>query len=126
MSRWENHTAEDKARNKAARKSRYYQRHKEEIRARKQGLTAAEVQRMTDEQGGVCAICKGPGPLVVDHDHAHCPGPRSCGECVRGLLCHACNKVLGFVRDNSDRLNAAAVYLREGLVNAILGPQHDN
>jgi hypothetical protein len=28
----------------------------------------------------------------VDHDHACCQKKnRSCGKCIRGLLCHTCN-----------------------------------
>lgn len=49
---------------------------------------------MLETQNGTCAICTGPptrGFFVVDHNHACCPGKRSCGNCVRGLLCDACN-----------------------------------
>lgn len=41
--------------------------------------------------------------LLIDHDHES-------GN-VRGLLCHPCNVVLGFVRDNPDRLRALINYL---------------
>jgi hypothetical protein len=54
------------------------------------------------EQGGVCAVCQEPPGkqhLAVDHDHACCPGVRSCGRCVRGLLCNTCNSGRGRVDD---------------------------
>lgn len=39
--------------------------------------------------------------LAVDHDHLCCPEKgRSCGDCVRGLLCSNCNTALGLLRDD--------------------------
>lgn len=47
----------------------------------------------------------------IDHDHACCPGIGSCGECVRGLLCHDCNILLGMAKDSADRLDQVKKYL---------------
>lgn len=60
-------------------------------------LTVSEYEAMLEAQGGVCAICKQPPVrrLCVDHDHSCCPGKRSCGRCVRKLLCHGCNFTIG-------------------------------
>lgn len=63
-------------------------------------ITPEEYEQMLTAQGGGCAIC-GRRPknrrLSVDHDHSCCPGTRSCGKCIRGLLCVQCNhKVLGY------------------------------
>ena len=49
--------------------------------------------------------------LVVDHDHDCCPGSRSCGLCVRGLLCGTCNSAAGMLGDDPDRARALGVYL---------------
>lgn len=65
-------------------------------------------------QGSVkmeCAVCRSRDDLVIDHDHGCCPGPNSCGACVRGLLCNGCNAAEGFLRTavNAERL---ARYMR--------------
>jgi hypothetical protein len=67
------------------------------------GITAAQVDRMIAEQGGVCALCKAAEPKHVDHDHAT-------GR-VRGILCFGCNGGLGQFGDNIDRLVLAIAYL---------------
>lgn len=71
------------------------------------------------EQGNCCAICGVDAPtdirtrrFHVDHDHACCPQKeKTCGKCVRGLLCHACNTALGNFKDDPQRLLAAVDYL---------------
>ncbi|WP_435613304.1 endonuclease domain-containing protein [Streptomyces sp. bgisy159] len=71
---------------------------------------------MLAEQGGVCAVCGHLDPagreLAVDHDHSCCPdAAKSCGNCVRGLLCWPCNVGIGHLRDDPEILTAAAAYL---------------
>lgn len=78
------------------------------------GLTPERYAALLLEQGGTCAICRkqcSRGELSVDHDHECCPGKSSCGGCVRGLLCRACNYALGLVGDDPEVLRAAADYL---------------
>lgn len=62
-----------------------------------------------------CEICNlqfdGETVRVIDHDHACHPGSRACSECVRGVICGACNSGLGFFRDNPDSLLSAVKYL---------------
>ena len=80
-------------------------------------MTADEYAAKLREQGGVCSICgKTPDEngkdLAVDHDHSCCPGTRSCGKCVRGLLCRTCNLAIGYFQDSTELLLAAVAYLR--------------
>lgn len=84
----------------------------------KYGLTADRYAAMLEAQGGACAICRRiPDPsgrmkrLGVDHDHGCCPGDRSCGKCVRGLLCSGCNGMIGMANDDPEHLRAAIRYL---------------
>ena len=70
---------------------------------------------MVAMQNGVCAACGLPPTdkgLCVDHDHDCCPKGRSCGKCVRGLLCDPCNKALGNVKDSEDTLLGLIEYLK--------------
>lgn len=66
----------------------------------KYSITADQFDAMMEAQNGLCGICGKPPVenrrLAVDHDHRCCPGPKSCGKCVRGLLCTSCNPKLGF------------------------------
>lgn len=79
----------------------------------KYGLEAGRYDAMLLEQAGRCAVCRTPMSAPgVDHDHACCPGKRSCGKCVRGLLCERCNTLLGYADDRVETLEAAVGYLR--------------
>lgn len=79
------------------------------------GISADDYEGLLVRQGGACAICHGTNAngyaLSVDHDHGCCPGNRSCGRCVRGLLCSRCNFAVGHMGDDPIRLRAAADYL---------------
>lgn len=70
----------------------------------KYGITLEELNQMKEEQKNTCYICPNDSEeLVVDHCHST--------EKVRGLLCPACNKALGFFRDSPDNLHNAIKYL---------------
>lgn len=68
-------------------------------------------QALRGLQGGVCAICQEPLPLLLDHDHQT--------DRVRGLLCSLCNSGIGFLRDRLDLLQRAAQYLRNPPANLL-------
>ncbi len=78
-------------------------------------MTAERYEQMLADQGGLCALCKDPPgkrALSIDHDHRCCPGrSRSCGKCIRALLCGKCNVAIGLMRDNAELLRAAADYV---------------
>jgi hypothetical protein len=85
------------------------------------GLTFEEFDALLAQQGGKCAICgttepgdvrAGPRGWNVDHDHACCSTrKRSCGECIRGIICSPCNRALGFLREDPVIVRAALDYL---------------
>lgn len=79
-------------------------------------ITAHDYRQMLAAQGGTCAICdRVPAEFCIDHDHGCCPErKRSCGKCIRGLLCPDCNGALGLMADAPERLRRAASYLEGG------------
>lgn len=90
--------------------------HKEK-RYKLHGLTREQFEALLISQHGLCAICGtdepgGSGRWHIDHDHACCPSKRSCGRCIRGLLCMRCNMALGLLGDDEAALEAALRYLR--------------
>ena len=60
-----------------------------------------------------CAVCfsRDRRNLCVDHDHRCCSGDRSCGECVRGILCRSCNRVEGYLGTSAKAI-AMAEYMQ--------------
>lgn len=78
-------------------------------------ISAQDYERMLSAQGGVCATCRSEcstgKALAVDHNKACCPGDKSCGKCIRGLLCRDCNTALGMVKDKREILAALVRYL---------------
>lgn len=112
LNKFENHpTAKDGKRNQCAA-CRYSIRVERDpdFRAKQRdwnlgryGITSKDYDDMMKDQENACAICKVQIKLFVDHDHAT-------GK-VRGLLCHACNIILGNAKDSPDILRAALAYL---------------
>lgn len=82
------------------------------------GLDAQTYLKMVDKLArDGCPIC---GKMVdvsirhafaIDHDHACCRGSKTCGKCVRGLLCSGCNTGLGAFSDSEYALTVAAKYV---------------
>lgn len=82
------------------------------------GIEESTYIKMLNSSGGGCFICgktkenNGGRYLSVDHDHSCCNGPRSCGKCVRGILCDTCNRAVGLLQDNPENAMAVAVYIK--------------
>ena len=78
-------------------------------------LTPEAFKALLKKQYNKCAICGVLFTLTIkpyiDHNHACCPGARSCGKCVRGLLCVGCNGALGNFGDSPRLLQRAIKYI---------------
>lgn len=82
-------------------------------------LTQVELERRVAEQNGKCKICQEVlAPYFrtgtkthIDHDPRTGKKPHK-GARIRGILCHLCNQGLGKFRDDPDRLERAAAYIR--------------
>lgn len=77
---------------------------------RNYGIGLDEYNTMFTVQQGKCAICSGEPPKNqhkkrLNIDHCHATGK------VRGLLCDACNRAIGLLKDSPDLLNKAISYL---------------
>ena len=87
---------------------------------KKYNLDMQTMQLMLTAQGG-CAICHTLDPGLnkwqADHDHSCCPvgpsGGKTCGKCLRGILCSPCNRMLGIVKEDKQTLLSAIQYLEK-------------
>jgi hypothetical protein len=94
------------------------------LRERVYSLPPGWYEQKLAEQRGVCEISGQPEtsvnkrtgrtyPLAVDHDRSCCPGNKSCGKCLRGLIRRNLNVALGMFGDDPDLLRAAADYIEQ-------------
>lgn len=79
---------------------------------RKYNMSPRQYEKLFEKQGGYCAICgihqsKLKTRLCVDHNHI--------ANKVRGLLCVACNRGLGYFKDSCSILTKANQYLRKAI-----------
>lgn len=75
--------------------------------ARRYGIS---IERYLEMKSGSCEVCGVTERLEIDHDHACCPGDKSCGNCIRGVLCWRCNRAEGMLR-NGNNARALAEYM---------------
>jgi hypothetical protein len=116
----------------------YYQSHKPEFRAYRKKFKESEIGKdcerkyrvkrifnltreqhlaILEKQNFKCAFpdCGENVTLFssLDHNHACCPGNKSCGVCVRGVLCRSHNSGLSFFESKPLTLLNAFRYLEE-------------
>lgn len=103
-------------------------KHNEAMRKYRYGISSNEYEAMLEKQHGLCAICQKPPEQVVghprgrrlfiDHNHKCCSLSsstgikKSCGKCIRGLLCSSCNYILGIIKDDEQIIDRAKLYLQ--------------
>lgn len=94
-------------------RTKFPQRMKDKDLQRDFGITLKEYSDKNIAQGGNCAICNRPESstrngkvkaLAVDHDH-------TTGK-IRDLLCAACNKAIGLLREDIHVMESAIAYLK--------------
>jgi hypothetical protein len=78
------------------------------------GITVEQYNFILDKQNGCCNMCKKhhsefKRALAVDHDHST--------GLIRGLLCHSCNRGLGYLHDNIDTLINGIEHLKSNPLN---------
>lgn len=79
-------------------------------------ITPEQYESIMEAQNGQCGICGTDDPgqgkyFEIDHDHSCCDKKGSCGKCVRGALCTACNTGISRFKDDADKLRKAADYI---------------
>jgi hypothetical protein len=88
------------------------------------GITEEQFHAMLEAQGHACGICQEPfeeGQRIChDHDHACCPPQpdrlaKTCGKCIRGLLCVRCNTRIEWVQKYGDAIEAYLSKARSAL-----------
>lgn len=97
----------------------YYLKNSEQIKQRQRvydrfarhGLSKEGYLKLLARFDGKCWLCKERPGLKIDHDHKCCSGAYSCGNCVRGVLCHQCNIGLGMFKDSISKLQDAIKYI---------------
>lgn len=108
--KWKARRSAIQRRSHAAHREENNEYHRWYKKAAKYGVTRERFDQMLAEQKGVCAICGGLGKYGDGHrdlDIDHCHDTSA----VRGLLCANCNRGIGMLMHDPNRLRAALVYL---------------
>lgn len=85
--------------------SGYAERQKDLVLQSKYSISIGDLNKMKEDQEGLCAICGIETNLFVDHCH-------TTGK-VRSLLCHFCNTAIGLFREDVTIMKEAIKYIEE-------------
>ena len=91
------------------------EKRRDENLRRNYGITSEQYELMFLRQGGVCAACRRPETAIAPYtnkirklavDHCHVTG------LIRELLCETCNKLLGYLEKDPERVEMVVEYLK--------------
>jgi hypothetical protein len=73
-------------------------------------LTADEYYKMIARG---CDSCGSHIGIAIDHDHSCCPKTKTCGNCIRGVLCRRCNTAEGIFKTNPQSIYGLIKYMEK-------------
>jgi hypothetical protein len=76
------------------------------------GISTTDFNALVEQQGNKCKICSTPFSGAARSLTAPCVDHCHSTTKVRGILCGACNRMLGMAKDNISVLEAAIKYLQ--------------
>ena len=79
------------------------------------GITEEQYDQMFKKQNGKCAICNQISEKALSVDHCHDTGK------IRGLLCGNCNRGIGCLKDDENRIIKAAEYVKNAKCKSSTG-----
>jgi hypothetical protein len=81
-----------------------YQANKEKYQARRiKNMYGLSVEEYNELIKNGCEVCGSFEKLCVDHDHSCCPTEKTCGKCIRGILCRQCNLAEGHIGSDAEK-----------------------
>jgi hypothetical protein len=60
-----------------------------------------------------CDSCGSSVGIAIDHDHLCCPATKTCGKCIRGVLCRRCNTAEGIFKTNPQSIYGLIEYMKK-------------
>lgn len=100
---WYKNNSESQKR--ATRLYKVMNRHR--ILAARYGCSETDILELFSQACDACEVCGSTKRLCVDHCH-------STGK-IRGILCHACNTALGFLKEEEHRALSMAGYIQKNV-----------